>query len=76
MAQPTVIHVGLTTVQIQLQMASVGGDTYLVPFYVYGGTATSDSVSESSWDGTWSIIAVSSEYVTLDEPTVVPLAAR
>jgi hypothetical protein len=59
-----------------LQLASVGGDTYLVPYYVYGGSASSDGENAGSWDGTWTVIAVSSEYVTIDEPQVMPMAAR
>jgi len=74
--EPTVVHVGLTSVQVQLQLASVGGDTYLVPYYIYGGTANSQDSTNASWDGTWSAIAVSSEYITLDMPKVMPMAAR
>ena len=75
-SKPTVVNVALTSVTVQLQLASVGGDTYLVPYYVYGGSASSDGENAGSWDGTWTVIAVSSEYVTIDEPQVMPMAAR
>ena len=74
--EPAVVHVDLTSVQVQLQMASVGGATYLVPYYVYGGTARSNYAAEASWDGTWSVVAVASQYITIDQPQVMPMAAR
>lgn len=74
--EPAVVHVELTSVQVQLQMASVGGATYLVPYYVYGGTVNPGDSAGGSWDGTWSVIAVSSKYITIDQPRVMPMAAR
>ena len=73
---PTVVAVRLSTVETQLQLATVNGEWYLVPYYVFSGNATAQGDNAGEWDGSWTVVAVSSEYVTLDQPTVMPMAAK
>lgn len=71
-----IVNVTLQTVDIELQTAQVGGATYLIPYYVYSGTASTPGDEAATWDGIWTAVAVSSDYITIDEPTVMPMAAR